>query len=363
MTGRSQVVYLEGCYSPSRDVIFGVPQGSILGPLLYFLFTNEFPEVIHCDNCETSSSSSNSTTWTMNTHISCKTCGSIVIYADDSTFSTCGEDAYEVSGNITRNYKTMEDFLSSSGLKVNSDKTHCMVLTTEKMRRTRNISVTVTLGDTVSSTSEVERLLGGLVHQNLKWTEMIIKNENSLIKGLQSRTNALSILRGIAPFKVRKMIAEGIWASKLSSLIAVYGGTEEYLIKALQTMQNNVARIICNRGRQYSSKKALLEVGWLPVRDMITYHSLIQAKKTLETENPRYLYEKLVGEKEPVSRYMTRLKVGVDMVSDPFRLELARKSWRWRVKKQWGKVPGRIRGIEGNMRLFKSELKKWLMEQ
>ena len=54
-----------------------------------------------------------------------------------------------------------------------------------------------------------------------------------------------------------------------------------------------------------------MEVGWLPVRDMIPFHSLIQAKKTLETENPRYLYEKLVGEKEPVSRYMTRLKVGV----------------------------------------------------
>ena len=51
MTDRSQVVCLEGSLSSSLRVNVGVPQGSILGPLLYIIFTNELPEVIHKNMC------------------------------------------------------------------------------------------------------------------------------------------------------------------------------------------------------------------------------------------------------------------------------------------------------------------------
>ena len=102
-------------------------------------------------------------------------------------------------------------------------------------------------------------------------------------------------------------------------------------------------------------------MGWLPVRELVMYHSLLQAKKTMETESPAYLHMKLVGEKsaeEP--RYNTRQRVGGQMSHDPLRLELTRKSWRWRVKGLWSQLPTEIRGITGNIKSFKTELKKWL---
>ena len=256
----------------------------------------------------------------------------------------------------------MSNYLTSSGLKVNDDKTHTMLLTTEKMRRTRNIEVNVTTGDTTAATTEVERLLGSYVHQDMKWAEMIIKNEKSLIKSLNTRTNALCMVKKAASFKVRKMTASGIWHSKLSYLIALYGGTEEYLLTALQRMQNKVARVICNRGKDYPAKMALKEVGWLSVKSLVKYHSLLEAKKCLENKSPHYLHEKLVGDKEE-PRYLTRLKVGGDLGQDNFRLELTRKSWRWRVRSLWGEVPPYIREISGNMKMFKIELKRWLQDQ
>ena len=185
-----------------------------------------------------------------------------------------------------------------------------MILTTARMRKRKEIAVTVTTGDTVSDTSKVERLLGGLVHQDMKWSEMILGNTKSLIKSLQTRTNAIAIICRIAPFKVRKMVAEGIWMSKLCYLIAVWGGTEEYLLGALQVMQNRVARYICNRGERYSGRKALAEVGWLPVRELVKYHSLLQAKKNMEMGAPSYLHHKLAGECRERLRYVTRQTVG-----------------------------------------------------
>ena len=50
LSGRSQCVSIDGSLSKFMDVRHGVPQGSILGPLLYTLFTNELPEVVH-DGC------------------------------------------------------------------------------------------------------------------------------------------------------------------------------------------------------------------------------------------------------------------------------------------------------------------------
>ena len=47
LTNRSQQVYVDGVLSEPQDVNIGVPQGSILGPLLYTIYTNDLPEVVH----------------------------------------------------------------------------------------------------------------------------------------------------------------------------------------------------------------------------------------------------------------------------------------------------------------------------
>ena len=46
LSGRTQAVYIDGFLSPFLSVTVGVPQGSILGPLFYVLFTNDLPETV-----------------------------------------------------------------------------------------------------------------------------------------------------------------------------------------------------------------------------------------------------------------------------------------------------------------------------
>ena len=49
LTNRKQQVVLDGCHSDWTDVVSGVPQGSVLGPLLFLVYVNDLPDVVHCD--------------------------------------------------------------------------------------------------------------------------------------------------------------------------------------------------------------------------------------------------------------------------------------------------------------------------
>ena len=81
----------------------------------------------------------------------------------------------------------------------------------------------------VITPTQTEKLLGAVVHQDLKWTDHILHDGESLVKVLSTRLGALKKVCKVANFKNRKMIAEGLIMSKLSYLIPLWSGSETYL--------------------------------------------------------------------------------------------------------------------------------------
>ena len=130
LTNRRQRVVINFSPSALQSISAGVPQGSVLGPSLYTLFTCDFPEVVHQANCPQNIENNIVTNRTM-----CEECGGLVCFADDSTYTTTAKNERELSEKLTEKFQVMSEYLTENRLCINSDKTHMMVICTEQKRR------------------------------------------------------------------------------------------------------------------------------------------------------------------------------------------------------------------------------------
>ena len=206
---------IDSCLSSMLKTDSGVPQGSILGPILYILFTNELPDIVQ-DHMGTGldggghGQHGGGHEGVPGFTMACTECGSICCYADDTTYSTSSKDPQELTEKMSSKYLVVAEFMLNNRLKLNDEKTHLMVMATSQYRRKNfNLSVEIRTPTEVILPTRTEKLLGALVSQDLKWTEHILHGEDSLVRGLAKRLGALKQVSKVASFKNRKWWLRG----------------------------------------------------------------------------------------------------------------------------------------------------------
>ena len=128
----------------------------------------------------------------------------------------------------------------------------------------------------------------------MKWKTHLREDKESLINQLTSRINGLRRVCVNASFGTRLMVANGIVMSKLVYLITLWGRAQQYLMSALQVQQLVAARSVCGVGCwRWSRRKLLDKVGWLSVRQLVFFHTVLQAHKTITSGVPRPLHQAL----------------------------------------------------------------------
>ena len=347
LSERSQMVYVDGTLSEPLEVRTGVPQGSVLGPLLYILFTNDLPESVH----------NHLPTDDIFYNINCDECGHICCFADDSTLTVSHHNVVVLEEKIAEKYQCVAEFMANNRLKLNSDKTHMIIMTSEyKHKRHKNFGIKLDTGHELIEPVKNEKLLGAHIANNFKWNNHIRDNEKSLFKFLTSRINALAKISYIASFKTRKMIANGIVISLVLHLIQLYGGCSDYLINFIQVLQNKAAILVTKLNWGTATKVLLNQCGWLSVRQLVGYHSLVLMFKILQDRKPVYLHERVSAGYIHKTRQATG---GAIRETKTFTEDAGISSFIPRTTKLWNELPVDIR-TEGNLKIFKKMARIWV---
>ena len=140
---------LNGESSRWTEVTRGVPQGSILGPLLFtILFVNDLPDVVEHST--------------------------VNLYADDTTIIlyVADEDPSHVGDKLSSDLNRIAAWIKSNGLKMNVTKTQAMVLSRKKSRSKAD-SVKLNLNGESIDRQELVKYLGAVVDQILSWEQQV----------------------------------------------------------------------------------------------------------------------------------------------------------------------------------------------
>ena len=144
-------------------------------------------------------------------------------------------------------------------------------------------------------------------------------------------------------------------------------GCEEYLVDALQVCQNKAARLVTKLDRFTPTRTLLKQCGWLSVKQLMVFHSLVLLHKVFFNRKPEFLFKKITsGPPPPNTRQAlaaTRALASLGVFSQPSipacELTLTRKSWCWAAVHWYGQLPPSIRS-ETKIVKFKTRLKDWV---
>ena len=177
LSERSQCVYVDGKLSDFEQVTVGVPQGSVLGALMYILFVNDLPEVVHghAGQVHPAENHDQEVQRQVNFNMNCRVCGSLCCYVDDSTYMYSSSDPAILTEKLSAQYKCLAEYMGDNKLVINNDKTRLLVMGTQKYAALRS-QVRIDTGTVIIKPVETEKLLGLNIHQNLKWKEHVISN-------------------------------------------------------------------------------------------------------------------------------------------------------------------------------------------
>ena len=263
------------------------------------------------------------------------------------TYVTEPED---LSAKLSEQYKRLAEYMGDNKLVINDDKTHLLVMGSRKHAALR-AQVSIDTGTVMVTPRETEKLLGIHLHESLKWKEHVIVNSKSMIKTLNTRLNALKRISRNASFKTRLMVGNACFMSIISYMVVVWGGTEKYVIKAVQVMQNKAARCITKNGWYTATRSLLLQCNWLSINQLIFFHTALQVWKVRTSQSPVYIQSKFQLSKTRSANQ------GNLMIPVP---ETALRSNSFMVKSAttWNALPPDIRNIE-KLQIFKKKLKQW----
>ena len=335
LSGRTQFVSIESERSTSRPLTCGVPQGSVLGPILYLLYTSPLGYIMRHHGV------------------------SYHLYADDTqmylTFkSSIQGDLQEARARLEACLVDIDRWMLLNKLKLNQDKSELLVLHA-KHRPSPSLDF-VGVGDSNIVPSDFARNIGVVFDITFSLERHVIE----LCKTAFYHIRSISRIRKYLSYDTTKVLIHAFITSRLDNCNSLLYNLPKYLINRLQYVFNSAAKLVSLSRKFDHVTPLLIDLHWLPVEQRIIFKILLITYKALNGLAPSYVVDLL----EPyVPRRSLRSSSKLKLTEPTFHL----KSYGFRsfsicAPRLWNSIPFEIRS-SSSIDNFKSKLKTHLFKQ
>ena len=316
LSNRKQRVKINNSYSSWREILYGVPQGSILGPLLFNIFI--------CDMF-----------YFLENH-------ELANYADDSTPYSAKRNHKLVIEELETSSSILFKWLQTNYMKVNTDKSHLLL--------SGNVSLTSNIDNKLIESENEQVLLGVTIDSNLSFEKHI----NNLCKKASQKLNALARISGYINLQKRRVIMKSFIISQFGYCLLSWMFHSKRLNNEINSIHERALRI--TYVDNVSSFQELLEKD----NSVSIHHKNIQVLateifkifKNLSPDIVREIFQErsvpynLRSDNNFASRHVNSVYHGTESLS-------------FLGPKIWEQVPPELKALE-SLDIFITQIKKWI---
>ena len=320
LSHRSQYVFIDGRHSVSNFTYCGVPQGSVLGPLLFLIYMNDIFNVV-------------------------KEC-SMFLFADDTSIFFSGNDLPLLNFNINLAMKKIEKWFSDNYLTLNTNKTNYMVFS--KRRQPFNFSINLS-SVSLDEVKEI-KFLGIWLDKNLKWDyhTTSVSNKISRFLGLISRFSSF-----VSSSSMLAMYYSFIYPHLIYGIL-LWGNSSNSNLEKIFLLQKRFLRLLSDSST--GCRETAVKFSILPIHNLFKYHLLNFMFRRIK----HGLNQDILSINFPTHSHNTRQNHHIYIPR--FRTSLASRSFFISGPRFWNNLPVTLRNLS-SFNIFKKRLKhdlSWL---
>ncbi len=328
LNDRTQYVALNGKISTEKSVQIGVPQGSVLGPILFLLFVNDLPSIVSNTQCN--------------------------MFADDTLFYCSGSNISDIQECLQKDIDKVVKWLTENKLTLNVDK--CCTMAISHPHKVADKSLKIIINNQQIENVSNCKYLGVNIDQALNWSSHI----NTVCKMISSKIGVLRRLSNVLPSHILNTVYNSIVKPHFDYCVSVWGYYNVTDIDQLQKLQNRAARIVSGVfDFNISSDDLICNLKWLRVKELRDLQTLSIMYKCQQNKAPNYLSDKF-SLLSDVSNYNTRRKNLYNV--EQFKSKTAEQSLSYNGPILFNSLPKDIRCAE-DFKDFKCKAKNWFYAQ
>lgn len=332
VTDRTQQVAYNGQLSTVQPLQYGVPQGSVLGPLLFVMYTAELHQVV--------------ATHGLTLHQ----------YADDCQIylTTSVNEAPAAVERFSRCLTDVDAWLGSSRLRLNPTKTQVMWMGSKGRLQQMDIEEIPVMSSTVRVV-DTARDLGVVFDSRLSMASQVA----AMCRASYYQLRQLRVVTRCMTSDAAKTTVQAFITCRLDFSNALLYGITDDLLRRLQSIQNAAARLVSGTRRSDHITPVLRRLHWLPVKQRIDFKMALLVFKSLHGLTPRYLSDdcQLLSD---VGRRQLRSSDVSTCVVPRTNTSLGDRAFQVAGPKLWNSLPATLRRPDMTTGQFRGLLKTYL---